>query len=206
MGLQQIFDSMDNPTLAPIEIIDIVSVIKRIGLADEVEIKKVQTDQKLLKGLYSEVEDRTSLPYAESIRTIRIWYEASESSDFEEASAENRLTCAKELVHVLDTEIFSTSVVGDANCLARNMIKILSGFKSIEANPDQQHQVIADVLAEHKAYSLLCPPSLRKIVVRKMKNGLSTVEQLARDLSITEKAMGFLLADTWEEFERLILD
>lgn len=179
--------------ILPVDVNDVVSVIRAGGHDDKIEFIGVDLDEQVLLGKIKIFHVRDGV-YGEVERWANIYYHRGLSPDWQ------RLIACKELLHLLDPESARTFHLNDINKLA----------EKIGLPPEMQDPVAdglatnVDRLAEFRAAAILLPYSCRQLFKPHLKSGALTLAQIAKIADIPSKYAGFVMSDVWEDVHPLL--
>jgi hypothetical protein len=181
-------------TSLPVDVNDVLTVLRANGADDDVEFIGVDLDPEILQGKIKVFYARP-LPYAEPVRFANIYYHRGHSPDWQ------RFICCKELMHILDPESAQTKEIAEIDQLA----------EKIGLPPEMQDPMAdgfatnVDRLAEYRGAAILFPKACRDILLEPFGAGLLTVDDIARMADIPRKYVGFMMRPVWDAVHALLV-
>jgi hypothetical protein len=172
----------------PIDVNEVLSVLRGNGVEDEIEFIGVDLDPDILQGKIKIFHLRNGV-YSEPIRHANIYYHRGHTADWQ------RFICCKELMHVIDPPAAHTANIEAIDELADKM-----------GLPPELQDPMADGFAtnvdrnaEFRAAAILLPLEARQILMPAYLAGDLKLADIAILADIPRKYVGLVMSAIWEE-------
>ena len=179
----------DGRTEFPIEIQDICDAIVEMGYQDDVRVVAEEMELDQLAGTYVQWREPTGV-YAEPKWVSLVIYPSNVDLK------DQRLICAKELVHICDPNATKNNDAKEIEELAAVLSERLPEFGKLEI---PSIKVFADKVAQIKAAMLLFPKAARLVSRERLEKGTITIDELVDFFQIPKSVLVSLLDPQWEE-------
>jgi hypothetical protein len=194
MSLRKLYEHFQGIKELPVEIPDIRDVIYKLGIQDEIIFRPEPLNPGELRGIFYQYTYRPR-PYADpELRTIIVYPENA-------PPFVQRLICAKELIHVMDSAVEQVSTEEEV----RQLVDKLLGPLSTEDFGISDLVAAQDKMAIYRCIPLVFPACARAEAVEAMKAGL-TIEQVAERAALPAWVAQLVMDQAWPELEAQFLD
>ncbi len=191
--MKRILQKFENRTDLPIEIEEIRDFIVELGIQDRIIFCAEDLDTAILRGVIYQWRQPSSV-YGEPIWTTLIVYPCSMAPDWQ------RAICAKEMVHIFDSQIVKTVNPEMIEGLAKKVV----GPLEIDAESPESLMATVDRLAEFQAVNLLFPRAARTLAHTKISSNEMTVREISEWASIPEHFVQLALDPKWEDISSIL--
>ena len=195
MLLKRLINLLDQSTLMPIEISDVVNEIKSIGIQDEINFIACDLDPEKLQGIYHQYRYQSSV-YGDPVWVTNIVYSNKVSYDLQ------RIISCKELIHIFDKNVAKTNSEEDINGL---MDKLL-GPLSTEGFGIHDLMATVDRVAYYQAVAILFPNAARLEAMQKLMEGKITIDQIAAWASLPKELCELVISDKWLTIREFLIN
>lgn len=189
-GLINHFSSQD---ALPVDVNAVLAVLQENGCDDDIEFIGVDLDPDILQGKIKIFYIRDGV-YAEPTRFANIYYHRGHGTDWQ------RFICCKELLHLLDPITAQTNSADEIDLLA----------EKIGLPPEMQDPVAdgvatnIDRMAEWRAAAILLPLESRNALMEPYRQGVLTLDDIARMADIPRRYVGLLMSPLWEQVHDIL--
>lgn len=190
-NLQAKFDSR---TEFPIEIDEICAALVEMGYQDKISVSPEEMNTDELLGTYAQWTEHGGV-YGEPILVSMVVY-PSNIGLFEQ-----RVICAKELVHLCDARVTKSNTEEEILELA-TVLSSRNGAS--EGMPITSLKVASDVVAQSKGLMLLFPKAARIIAREKIATNAMTIQELSEKIQMPINIIEDMLEEEWEEMAELV--
>lgn len=191
--MRLLFDYLSETRELPVEIKDLISVLIDAGVQDEIYLRPVNTDPGSLRGAIRQFRDHRGV-YGEPLWITHIVYSKNSPLEWQ------RITCAKEIVHLFDKDIEKTDTIEEVMGLIDKLVGPLTtenfGISDIQATVDR--------FAVYKCLPLLLPKAALTDAKLNVKRGELTVQEVAKAACMPEELVSIMISDEWDEIIRLL--
>lgn len=184
----------DGRTDVPIEIQEICNALVEMGYQDDIRVVGEEMNLSQLLGTYVQFTEPSGGIYSEPRMVSLIVYPSNIGP------LNQRIICAKELVHVCDARVSRTSDPQDILELAQ----VLSGSASIGDEPRMTMKVAADIVAQQKGLMLLFPKAARLIARQQIEEGIITLNELVEKLVLPQSTVEDMLEEDWDDLAEML--
>ena len=184
--LTKLIDYFSEVVQLPVEISEIVNKISEMGIQDEIYLFEADTDPTRLRGGFNQFTYRPGV-YAEPRFVTHIVYSKNVDIPWQ------RAICAKELVHLFDSEVAKTDTETEVSQLLDRLVGPLSsedyGLVDLQAAKDR--------LALYQSLPLLMPKAARDVARQALKDGTHTIDEIADWACMPRELVALVLSDEW---------
>ena len=184
-----IFKAFSSRTLLPVKIDEIVAWVKGAGFARDIIFHPMDRDPSIVAGLVR--VDKYRPPYAVDDLVVADIPFSTRISE-----AEQRVTGAKEVLHVLERDGYVADTYKSLSRLVEEMaipFELIADMSKLSTPGVIDHGGILGSLA------ILLPPAARAIIINLKQRGCIGNKEAAALANIPESYVEFLLSDRWEE-------
>ena len=192
--MKRILQKFENRTDLPIEIEEIRDFIVELGIQDRIVFCAEDLDTAILRGVIYQWRQSNSV-YGEPIWTTLIVYPSSMAQDWQ------RAICAKEMVHIFDSQIVKTVNSEMIEGLAKKVV----GPLEIDADSPESLMATVDRIAEFQAINLLFPRAARILARTKISSDEMTIREISEWASIPEHFVKIALDPKWEYLSSILV-
>lgn len=186
MEARDLLLKFEGRTDLPIDVNEVLNVLRSNGYDDDVEFVGADLDADILQGAIKIWYDR-ALPYADPRRMVNVYYHRGHPKDWQ------RMICCKELLHMLDPDWALTSDIEAVDRLADEI-----GLPPEMQNPmKDQPETNVDRIAEMRAAAILLPWAARNVMLPYYEAGTLTLDDIARQADIPRKFAGLVMHSAW---------
>lgn len=174
-------------TTLPVDVNDVLTVLRENGNEDEVEFIGVEFDTDILQGKIKIFYARPR-PYADPVRFANIYYHKEHDSDWQ------RFICCKELMHLVDPEGAHTKTTEEIERLAAKV-----GLPADMQDPESDGWAAnVDRNAEFRAAAILLPWDARQLLLSPLADHKLSIDDIARMADIPRRYASFVMSAWWE--------
>lgn len=187
MDAVDLIKAFEGETKLPVDVNDVLAVLRGNGHDDDIEFIGVDLDPDILQGGIRIFHVRDGV-YSDPRRCVNIYYNRNSSKDWQ------RIVCCKELLHIMDPAA--------ANSGTPEAIEKLA--KEIGLPPEMQDPVTEglgtnlDRLAEWRAVAILFPMTARNVLRPFCPSSLK-LPDIARQADIPSRYAGLAMHDIWDQ-------
>lgn len=179
----------------PVDVNDVLDVLKANGCEDDIEFIGVDLDPDILQGKISIFWRQNGVYDPDPIRCANIYYHRGHTLDWQ------RMICCKELVHVLDPAFAHTSTIGDIDKLAEKI-----GLPPEMQDPMNDGTAVnVDRLAEWRAAALLLPLAARNAFMPAYKADKISTSEIALIADMPHRYVPLVMSDVWERLHDMLV-
>lgn len=186
--LKKLVEHFAAVTILPIEIDEIANKIKEMGCQDEIHLFPVDCDPTVIRGVYTQFRYHAAI-YSEPTWVTHIAYCQNVPLEWQ------RVICAKELVHIFDSNATRTDTEDDVNGLLDKLVGPLSsedyGFTDLMAAKDR--------IALYQCLPLLLPSASLEIARNEVRAGQKSEQDIAEWASMPVRLVSLMLSEEWEQ-------
>ncbi|WP_447726215.1 hypothetical protein [Sphingomonas koreensis] len=193
MNTSDLINHFSSQASLPVDVNAVLAVLKENGCDDKIEFIGVDLDIEILQGKIKIFYVRDGV-YSEPERWANIYYHQGHDSGWQ------RFICCKELLHLMDPVTAQTS--------SPEAIELLA--EKIGLPPEMQDPVAdgvatnVDRMAEWRAAAILLPLDSRNILLEPFKQGLLTLDDIARMADIPRRYVGLVMSPIWERVHDIL--
>jgi hypothetical protein len=193
MDTAQLIEHFSRQESLPVDVNDVLELLKNNGFDDDIEFIGVEFDVDILQGQIKWAHGHPR-PYADPIRYVNIYYHKGHDSDWQ------RYICCKELLHLLDPESARTTTAADIDLLA----------EKIGLPPEMQDPLNdglatnVDRAAEFRAAAVLLPFAARETLLPLYPDRLS-IDDIARMADIPRRYAAYVMSPFWPTVHAVLL-
>lgn len=185
-------------TRAPIKINDVRNHILQARVQDEINFVGVVYDVSVLRGKLVQY-CKHSGPYSEPTFVSDIYYDKKQPMSW------RRLVCCKEMMHILDPEMFKAKTVSQVSqliakiALPPDLAQIVQESENNIA-PDAEYHTLRAMLDQYtdvKAVATLFPIAIRELILPKFNSGALTLSDIASLLDIPVRYVSLVMSPSW---------
>lgn len=186
MRVEELINQFAGEVRLPIDVNDILRVLRESGCDDDIEFIAVDLDTEVLQGAIKVCHVRRTM-YGDPERLVNIYFHRGHSLAWQ------RFIACKELVHVLDPDGSRVATPEDARRLAEKI-----GLPPEMQDPlNDGFATNTDRLAEWRATALLFPMACRELLMPAYRDGRLKLADIARLVDIPSRYAGFVMSDGW---------
>ena len=188
MEAHDLLKAFEGQTKLPVDVNDVLAVLRNAGHADNVAFIGADLDPDILQGAIKIWHARPT-PYGDPERMVNIYYHRGHSKDWQ------RMVSCKELLHLIDPEWAWT---GDADAINKLADEI--GLPPEMQDPFKQDaKTNVDRVAELRAAALLLPIEARNVMLPYYEDGKLSIADIARQADIPRKYAGIVMHKSWAD-------
>ena len=192
--LRELIETFQDRVDLPIEIDEIRDAIIALGFQDKIILSAEDLDTGVLKGAYYQWREQRGV-YGEPVWTSLVVYPEGESIE------NQRLICAKELIHICDRSVVKARSPDAVLDLAK---KLVGPFEA--PNGDFADIMAAtDKLAQYQSMNLLFPIAARKLARERIENGMADLARIADWAVLPETSIAMLLDEAWDDVSEVMI-
>lgn len=194
MNAQDLIASFSRRTTLPVDVNDVIELVRKNGEEIDIEFIGVDLDPEILQGQIKVFYVRDGV-YAEPRKCANIYYHRGHAKDWQ------RLICCKELIHLVDPEAARTTTSEGIDALAEKI-----GLPPEMQNPTADgFEVNVDRVAEWRAAAILLPLAAREVLMPFYSSGAITAAEIGRLADIPRKYAAFVMSDAWPAVHDLLI-
>ena len=182
-----IFKAFSSRTLLPVRVNEIAKWVKDKGFAHTIYFHPMDRDPGIVAGLVR--VDKYRPPYAQDdIVTADIPFST------QIAEPHQRITGAKEVIHILEKDEYAANSYESITDLVRDMViptELLADMSKMSRPGLLDHGGILTALA------VLFPPAARDLLINLRAKGHIGIKEIAALANLPEAYMEFLLSERW---------
>jgi len=182
-----IFKAFAARTLLPVKINEVATWVKSGGFAHEIHFHPMDRDPGIVAGLVR--VDRFKPPYATDEIVV-----ADIPFSVQISEPEQRITGAKEIVHILDEDQYVAGTYKALSALIADMatpLELIADMSKLSVPGAVDHGGILGALA------VLFPPAARELLLDLRKRGCIGNKEVAALANIPENYVEYLLGERW---------
>ena len=191
--MRLLFDYLSEIRELPVEITELTAVLVQAGVQDEIYLRPVDTDPSSLRGAIRQFRYHQEA-YGEPVWVTHIVYSQNSPREWQ------RITCAKEIVHLFDRDIEKTDTIEEV----MGLIDKLVGPLTTEDFGVVDIQAAVDRFAVYKCLPLLLPKAALAEAKLCIKNGELSVTDVAAAACMPPELVTIMVGDQWDEITRLL--
>ena len=194
-GLKKLIAAFREVDALPVEVEDIRQKIIDLGFQDEIIIQGVHGDPGHIKGVFYQYK-MTPAVYAEKILCTVIGFNLANPLPWQ------RLSCAKELMHVFDDDLERTNTAAE---LDRLMDKLLGPMSTDDVGLADL-MALKDKMALYEAIPILFPIAARNACLNALAAGFIAKEEVIIQACLPPPICELVLGDDWPKWLELLND
>ncbi|MCW3835450.1 hypothetical protein ACFQ1E_07085 [Sphingomonas canadensis] len=189
MKAADLIKAFEGRTTLPIDVNDVLAVLRDGGHDDDVEFIGADLDPDILQGAIKIWHDRGGVYGGDPKRMVNIYYHRGHSKDWQ------RMICCKELFHTVDPAWAQTA---DPEAIDRLAEEI--GLPPEMQDPLKEGiETNLDRLAEWRALAILMPLEARSVLKPYYDSKVLSLADIARQADIPTKYAGLVMHGSWEQ-------
>lgn len=193
MNIAELITQFSKKESLPVDVNDVLAVIREGGCDDDIEFIGVEFDTDVLQGQIKRFFGH-AVPYGAPIPYVNIYYHKPHGDDWQ------RFICCKELLHLLDPPSAHTKTPGEIDALADRI-----GLPPEMQDPMSDGLATnVDRLAEFRAAAILLPFASREKLLTVMPEKLS-IDDIARMADIPRRYASFVMNPGWPKIHELLV-
>lgn len=177
------------------KIFDICDALKQMGYQDEIHVVPRDMDTSKLRGAYYQWTERSGVYSEPRLVSLVVFPEAS-------PPYEQRVICAKELVHVCESNVTKAKNADEVMAIAAT----LCGHAPDSMSPSVSLKAASDIIAQAQALTLLFPRAARIIVRQMIQDGKMDRCDLHKLVCVPQALVEQLLDEEWERVADALKD
>lgn len=179
----------------PVDVNDLLPVLRENGTDDEIEFIGVDLDPDILQGKIKIWHRRDGL-YGEPVRMANIYFHRGHTIDWQ------RFVCAKELMHLLDPPAAQTRTHDQVHELAEQI-----GLPEYMQDATQAgFATNIDRLAEFRAAAILLPYAAREHLLKPLADGRLSLSDIAEMADIPRKYAALVMSPGWNYIHEMFTE
>jgi len=186
MQAHELVIHFETETRLPIDVNDVLTVMRAAGHDDQIEFIGADLDPDILQGAIKIWHQRAI--YGDPVRMVNIYYHRGHSKDWQ------RLITCKESIHIMDPHWVCSTDVEAIGHLADSI-----GLPPVLQDPfKEDRRTLQDHVAELYAAAILLPWAAREVMMPLYLDGKLTIDDIARQADIPRKFASRVMLPGWE--------
>ena len=188
MSVIGLIDHFSTFTELPIKVADVVALILKMGIQDEIQFIGVDLDTAVLRGQICRYTRRNTV-YGDPIWCSDIYYARGQDAEW------RRIVCVKELIHIFDKNSRVTVSEKDV----RHLIDRISMPPDLQNIRNDGLQVGMDRLADMQALAILLPKDARDLLMPHYEAEKLTDGDIASIACVPERYVRLVMSKQWND-------
>lgn len=193
--LKELIERFADRTELPIEVEEIAQAIIELGVQDEIHFVDVDADPSKIHGAFVRFTYRPQM-YGDPVFVTHIPYNKNEPLE------QQRVVCAKELIHIFDDNIEET----DTEDEVPEFLDKLLGPLTTDDFGVADYMAAKDKFALYQCLPLLFPRAALQVARAAIENKDRTLEEIAEWAKLPRNIVDFMLKPEWEELNGKLTD
>jgi hypothetical protein len=191
--MRLLLDYLSETRELPVEIKELISVLVDAGIQDEIYLRPVNTDPGSLRGAIRQFRKHQGV-YGEALWVTHIVYSQNSPLEWQ------RITCAKEIVHLFDKDIEKTDTIEEV----MGLIDKLVGPLTTETFGVVDIQATVDRFAVYKCLPLLLPKAALSDAKLSVSRGELSIQEVAEAACMPSELVSIMISDEWDKVIQLL--
>lgn len=177
----------------PIKPVDVARCLIEAGIEEEITFIGVDLDIPILRGfIVQTTETRGVYDSAGNGRISKIYYGSNQDIEWQ------RLVCCKELLHILDHEVYRTETREQVTGLIKKIILPPAFQSATEPSDGDGAQALFDRVGALQAAAVLFPIAVRDLLLPYYHpDGILTDDEIVRMVGIPQIYVRMVMSEFW---------